>query len=71
MNQELQILKFLQNHKRGITQKEAIERFGCYRLSARIADLRESGYNIVTDWETEVNRYGDKVRFGRYRLIPQ
>ena len=69
MSQEKDILKYLKSHKRGITQRDAIELFGCYRLSARIADLRDAGWNIVTDREEGRNRYGDRIFYGRYRLL--
>lgn len=32
-----------------ITPLEALSAFGCFRLSARIADLREEGYRISTE----------------------
>lgn len=32
-----------------ITALEALERFGCLRLSGRIFDLRDEGLNIITD----------------------
>ena len=31
-----------------ITSLEALHKFGCFRLGARIADLRKVGYNIDT-----------------------
>jgi hypothetical protein len=34
---------------RSITQLDALNIFGCFRLSARIANLREEGFDIVTD----------------------
>jgi hypothetical protein len=34
---------------RSITQLDALNMFGCFRLSARIANLREEGFDIVTD----------------------
>ena len=34
---------------RSITQLDALNMFGCFRLSARIANLREEGLDIVTD----------------------
>ena len=34
---------------RSLTTLEALNMFGCFRLSARIANLREEGLNIVTD----------------------
>ena len=46
--QNQQILEYL---KRGnkITALEALYQFGCFRLSARIFNLRQRGFNIITD----------------------
>lgn len=33
----------------GITPIEALDLCGCFRLSARIADLKHRGYDIVTE----------------------
>jgi len=38
-----------------ITQLEALNQFGCFRLAARIADLRDKGLNVVTDMVTLEN----------------
>ena len=35
-----------------ITQLDALNMFGCFRLAARIADIREQGLDIVTDMIT-------------------
>lgn len=52
-----------------ITSWEAIKEFGITRLSAVIYDLRnQRGLNIVTQYETMKNRYGDNVTFARYVL---
>lgn len=51
-----------------ITSKEAFELFGCTRLSARIYDLRDKGYQIATDSRTEKNRYGVSTTFAVYKL---
>lgn len=48
---------------RAITALEALERFGCMRLAARIADLRERGWEIVSE---RIERNGKK--FCRYRM---
>jgi len=32
-----------------ITQLDALNRFGCFRLSGRIYDLRDEGLNIITE----------------------
>lgn len=42
------ILRYMQANG-GITQAEAIDKFRCYRLAARIADLRRAGHDIITD----------------------
>ena len=41
------ILMYLQKYGE-ITPLEALSAIGCFRLSARIADLRADGYNITT-----------------------
>ena len=43
-----QILSYLKKH-RAITPFDALELYGCLRLSARIKDLRNMGYQITTD----------------------
>jgi hypothetical protein len=35
-----------------LTQLEALTQFGCFRLAARISDLRDKGLNVVTDMIT-------------------
>lgn len=51
-----------------LTSMEAFEKFGCTRLSARVKDLRDSGYNIVTIMCEGNTRYGDTCRYAKYRL---
>ena len=67
MTQTEKILKYMESGK-GITQAEAVTEFGCYRLSARISDLRHEGYDISRDMVTRKNRYGEPVTFARYKL---
>lgn len=57
------ILRHLQAGK-SITPLEALHLFGCLRLGARIFDLRDAGYPIQTQWETD----GAK-RWARYSLV--
>jgi hypothetical protein len=38
-----------------ITQLEALNQFGCFRLAARISDLREQSLNVVTEMVTLEN----------------
>ena len=51
-----------------ITQAEALAEYGCMRLGARIYDLKRKGYAIVSERAEGRNRYGETVRFARYRL---
>ncbi len=69
-NQCSKILRHMQDYG-SITQAEAVTEYGCYRLAARIADLRKQGYGISSRTETTNNRYGDTVRFARYSLTKQ
>ena len=47
-----------------ITPIKALERYGCFRLAARISDLRAQGHPIVTD---TVTRNGKS--YASYRLV--
>lgn len=67
MKQQERILNYMIKHG-GITAAEAFRDLGVMRLSARIKDLKESGYDIThTDIDGE-NRYGEKVRYRRYKV---
>lgn len=67
MSQKKDILRIIKE-KGSITNKIAADELGCYRLSARIFDLREDGVPIVSNTETGVNRFGEEVRYARYSL---
>ena len=43
---------------RGLTQLEALQRFGCGRLAARVWELKREGYRIVSDREPVETRHG-------------
>lgn len=64
------ILRHLKTHK-GITSFTAFERYGVTRISARIFDLRERGYNIINVDKEAVDRRGKKTRFVEYRLVKE
>ena len=67
MSQTEMILGHLQAHGT-ITPIEAMESYGCMRLGARIWDLRKAGHTIIREDETGKNRYGQPVRYARYRM---
>lgn len=61
-SQNDRILAYLKSGK-SLTQKDAVELFNCYRLSARIADLRKDGHAIRTD-----NVFKGSIHYAKYRL---
>jgi len=67
MTQTDMILRHMQTFG-SITSVEALKEYGCFRLAARIADLRQS-YNIETRNVESKNKFGKTVRFAEYRLI--
>ena len=67
LSQQDIVLWHLARHKT-ITSMEAFENYGITRLSAKIFDLRESGYKIGMRWETGVNRFGHECRYGVYYI---
>ena len=62
MSQNTQILNYLLSGKK-LTPITALNKFNCFRLSARILDLRKKGYNIITE---NVTRKGKT--FAEYSL---
>ena len=47
MSQKDEILQYLKQHKiQGITPSEALAKFGCFRLAARILELKDSMHPI-------------------------
>lgn len=68
MTQSERILRHLQDYG-SITPVEALSDYGCMRLGARIYDLKSRGYDIRTERETGLNRYGEKTAYARYRMV--
>lgn len=63
MIQSAAILRYLRDYG-SITPREALDELGCFRLAARIHDLRLEGHLIVA----ETVKAGGKA-FARYRLV--
>lgn len=70
MGKKTQAERVLEYIKRfgGITTLEAFRDLGVTRLSARIFELRNQGYNLETNYETRKNRYGESCTYARYKL---
>lgn len=68
MTQEKEVLKFLQTHKKGLTNKEAFDRFGATRLGGVVYNLKQKGYDIRTVMENVPTRYGTRAQIARYKM---
>lgn len=68
MTQTERILRHMKDYG-SITPDVALREYGVMRLSSRIYDLKKSGVGIVSEDVTGRNRYGEPVRFARYRLL--
>ena len=58
-----ELIKAAQLSGRSLTPLDALEDFGCFRLAARVADLRREGMDI----ECRTEKTNGK-RYARYRL---
>jgi predicted ArsR family transcriptional regulator len=58
MTQKQEILVHLKKHGE-ITPLDALKEFGCFRLAARIHELRKAGYKIKS--ETEKTLFGKTI----------
>lgn len=66
MTQCERILAYLDEHG-SITRAEAMSELGIANFTARISELRQEGVILAVETETRKNRYGEPVRFARYR----
>ena len=68
MTHNEQILKYMKKGH-GLTSLEALKKFGCIRLSARIYDLEALGYTFARVKESHVGLDGRKKNYVRYTLL--
>jgi hypothetical protein len=64
-SQNMQVFEHLR--KAPITSQEALRLYGCFRLAARIYDLRGRGHNILTARVN--NAHGNP--YAQYHLLKQ
>ena len=62
------VANYMRQHG-SITQLEAYNELGVFRLASRINDLRRYGYNIVSKSEEVKNKFGEKCKISRYTLL--
>lgn len=51
-----------------LTQLEALQKYGCGRLGARIWDLRHAGFPIKKRWKTVAKANGGKAIVAEYYI---
>lgn len=66
MTQCERILDYIDQHG-SITRAEAMSECGIANFTARISELRQRGVKLDVETVTQKNRYGESVRFNRYR----
>jgi hypothetical protein len=52
-----------------ITTLEAVQEYGILRLASRVHEMRCNGFVIKSEFEHGTNRFGDAVKWKRYRLV--
>jgi hypothetical protein len=63
-SQKSRISNYLAKTGKAITPMEALNRFGCFRLSERIREIEAEGDHIARAWVTV-----KKARFMSYRMV--
>lgn len=67
MTQNEEVLRHLMK-ERGITIREAMEKYGIMRLGARIYELKKQGYPIKTYLRVGKSRNGESMVYAEYRM---
>tara|TARA_R100001460_G_scaffold7790_3_gene19576 strand:- start:3315 stop:3548 length:234 start_codon:yes stop_codon:yes gene_type:complete len=70
MTQKDKVLRHLENYGT-ITPLDAFRDYAIMRLSSIIFILRDEGYNIKSDTEKSINRFGEPCKYARYTLQKQ
>ena len=68
ITQRDRVLQYMRENN-GITAYEAVVHVGCTQLSARICELQREGYMFSTELIKNVNRYGDRCHYLKYRYV--
>lgn len=68
---QMEAVKWHLENKPCLTSFEAFTEYGITRLSAKIFNLRKSGWNIISKNVTTKNRYGLKCNYSEYCLVKE
>ena len=66
MTQRQKVLRHLQSGS--ITPIDALREYSIMRLAAIICDLKAEGYDIKSEMQKSVNKFGEPCRFSKYTL---
>lgn len=67
MSQATEIIDFIREHG-SITTKQATDLLGCYRLPARVHEMRSFGIPVEKEMVSVLNRKGETCRVARYTI---
>lgn len=67
-NFKAEVLKYLKKG-RTLTVLQAFERWGSFKLSSRISDLKREGYKFKQTPVKHTTRFGLKTEFLQYKLL--
>ena len=67
MSQATDVIEFIRDHG-SITTKQAADQLGCYRLAARVFDIRAVGIPVEKEMVSVQNRKGETCRVARYTI---
>lgn len=70
MSHNADILNHMEKYG-SITPLEALNLYGCFRLSGRIYDLRKQGIPIRTETVTGKREDGSTYTFARYSIVKE
>lgn len=70
MTQHEMILEYMRRFG-SIDPQQAYFDIGCMKLATRVSELKDRGYNIVSETVRSKNRWGKRVHYKRYRLGEQ
>ena len=65
--QKQRIIRHLKE-KGSITALQAMKEYGIMRLTSRICELKDEGYNIKSEFVSSKNRYNESVSYSKYTL---
>ena len=67
LTQKQRIIRHLKD-KGSITALQAMKEYGIMRLTSRICELKDEGYNIKSEFVSSKNRYNEPVSYSKYTL---